>query len=94
MGAAVIPYAFAGRIGIDFGIFDFDLDFADFGTLEVLDLPFCACLSPSRRIGGLVVCAELGLGIGQVVFGRLGSSWTLLGMNCLLSTWINLGLSC
>jgi len=39
MGAAVIPFAFAGRIGIDFGIFEFD--FGLFWDLDLgVDLPF------------------------------------------------------
>lgn len=44
MGAAVIPYAFAGRIGIDFGILDLLIfDFVlDYGNLEGLDMAFSA----------------------------------------------------
>jgi hypothetical protein len=63
MGAAVIPYAFAGRIGIDFGILDLlILIFClILGILEGLDLPFWALSIFAPGVSGdLVVCAELG----------------------------------
>lgn len=52
MGAAVIPFAFAGRIGIDFGIFDFDFDFdSDFWLFWDLDLGVDLPFTWDRRFG-------------------------------------------
>lgn len=82
MGAAVIPYAFAGRIGIDFGtFFDFGtLDFWDsggFGLAFVL-VPFAPGVS---GIGGFASAGS----------GDSTSSWILYCGDCLLPVWINLG---
>jgi hypothetical protein len=80
MGAAVIPYAFAGRIGIDFGIFDFDFDFdfADFGILEGLDWPSGPVYFAPGVSGDWWFCACWDLGLVELSFDAREASWTVL----------------
>jgi hypothetical protein len=69
MGAAVIPYAFAGRIGIDFGIFDFD--FGILGSWRFWTSIFLLVYFPPGASGELVVSPVQGPGTCRVVFEQL-----------------------